>query len=218
MSPSPHDPEAIPRTTVRRRLAWNIGRRLEPLAVRLLDWCRALEARVGDVERRVEEGQRRASDDLTEIQAIEGRVGSLEGRADEAWWGREALVERINELASRHEGLMSSMLALEEKAEQAYWAREAAVERLGQAVADQAAANLRIESLERRIEEHVPLPMAFGLDALAMGRRLAAIEDHVEQLLVQGDPTGDDRAAPRLVRFSPRDPDDLATEGDKAAV
>jgi chromosome segregation ATPase len=217
MSRSPHEPVSIATNTLRQRLSWGIRRRLEPLAMRLLDWCRFLEVRV-------EDGERRAQDTLTEVRAIEGRVHSLEGqvqsleeRAVESYWGREALVERINELTSTNEGVAARLMALEEKAEKAYWAREAVVESLNQAVANQSTANLRIESLQRQIDEYVPVPIAFGLDALAMGRRLAAIEDHVERLLVEGDTTGDDRATPTLVHFSPRDQVDLATEGGKAA-
>jgi chromosome segregation ATPase len=249
MTDSPLDPEVIPKPTIRQRFAWSVGRRLEPLVLWLLDWCRGLETRVGNLERRVEEGERRASSDLTEIEGLESRTVSLEGRAELAFWGREALVERINELGDRteveaiqarivslearaedafwgseavvermnvyacdNEGLMARVTALEEETEQGYWAREALVERLNQAHATESTATQQFETLRRQIDEHFSTQLAFGLDALAMGRRLSALEDHVESLLVQGEATRDDRAAPTLVRYSPRD-----QEGDKAA-
>lgn len=41
----------------------------------------------------------------------------------------------------------------------------------------------KVEALQSTVDEQVPLPLAFGLDYLAMGRRLAAIEDQLEAIV-----------------------------------
>ena len=43
----------------------------------------------------------------------------------------------------------------------------------------------RVVTLQEKVDEQLPLPLAFGLDYLAMGRRLASLEDQVEILLAR---------------------------------
>ena len=74
---------------------------------------------------------------------------------------------------------------MEERAEGLLWGREALVERMNSDNAVVASIGRKIDELRTKIDEQVPLPLAFGLDYLAMGRRLAALEDQVEAVLCQ---------------------------------
>ena len=144
-------------STFRNWLRGKIGRIIEPIASNLLVWSRVIETRVGEVE-----------------------------------WGREVLVERLNQADTRENALTSRIASLEEWREQAHWAREAIVERLNfidsrdEALASTLGLLLHdMKSLQRFVaEQGTPIPAA-ELDAIAMRHRLAALEDHVEALLMQ---------------------------------
>lgn len=119
------------------------------------------------------------------LDALAAKVNDLDVRADQAFWAREAVVERLNRDDAREEQVIGRVVALEEKAEQLYWGREALVERMNRDDAVVEAIDLRLTGLQEKVDDQVPLPLAFGLDYLAMGRRLAAMEDQVEALLSQ---------------------------------
>ncbi len=211
-TPSQFDPLADAPRSLGARILRKFGRTVEPLAVSLLSWCRSLDHRVETVEKRVEigEGQIRAM--LESIRAVESvvsgfggagelrskltalesqadtltaKIRDLEARADQAYWGREALVERMNKGDMREEQIVNRLGALEERAEELYWNRSALVERMNRGDAVVEVIHRDVKKLQTEVGEQLPLPLAFGLDHLAMGRRLSAIEDQLETLLAQ---------------------------------
>jgi chromosome segregation ATPase len=211
-TPSQFDPLAEAPRSLRDRIIRKFGRAVEPLALSLLSWCRSLDNRVEAVEKRAEivEGQIRATlkavramesvvsglgeagELSTKMTSLAGKVRDLETRADQAYWSREALVERLNKDDMREEQVVHRLGALEERAEEMYWSRSALVERMNHddavvEVINQAlsALNQSLSELAARVDEQLPLPLAFGLDYLAMGRRLAAIEDQLEAIVSQ---------------------------------
>jgi chromosome segregation ATPase len=117
------------------------------------------------------------------ISGFEAKIKQLETRADQSFWGREALVERMNRDDAREETTVARLAALEERAEGLFWGREALVERMNRDDAQVEVIDRRVATLETKVDEQVPLPLSFGLDYLAMGRRLAALEDQIELLL-----------------------------------
>jgi hypothetical protein len=147
-------------SSFRKRLVRKFRRTVKPLAAPLLSWRRLLGHRFDGVE--LGEGETRS---------LAHKIRSLEQRTDHLEWGREALVERMN-----HDDLRIG--GLEERAETLYWGREALVERMNH---DDAV----FEEFRMRVDQQASLPLSFGLDYLAMGRRLAALEDYVEALLAQ---------------------------------
>jgi hypothetical protein len=211
-TPSRFDPLAEAPRSLRDRIARKFGRTVEPLAVSLLSWCRSLDHRVETVEKRTEASETQIRAMLEAVRAVEsvvsglgpagelssrmahletltdslaGKIKDLETRADQAYWGREALVERMNKDDMRKEQIVGRLGALEERAEDLYWSRSAVVERMncGDAVVE--VLDRSIAELQTKVSEQLPLPLVFGLDHLAMGRRLAAIEDQLEAILAQ---------------------------------
>jgi hypothetical protein len=204
-TPSRFDPLAEAPRSLLDRIIRKFGRTVEPLAVSLLSWCRSLDHRVETVEKRAEivEGQIRAM--LETVRAMEsvvsglgaagelgskmtslaGKVRDLEARADQAYWSREALVERMNRDDMREEQIVQRLGTVEERAEELYWSRSALVERMNRDDAVVAVIDRSLSALQTKVDEQLPLPLAFGLDYLAMGRRLAAIEDQLEAIVSQ---------------------------------
>jgi chromosome segregation ATPase len=134
------------------------------------------------------------------LTGFEAKIQQLETRADQAFWGREALVERMNADDAREEAVAARVAAIEERAESLFWGREALVERMNRDDAHVETIERRVATLETKVDEQVPLPLSFGLDYLAMGRRLAALEDQIEMLLSRLAPAQDGQAA-TLVTF-----------------
>ncbi len=122
---------------------------------------------------------------VTAVESLQDKVRALEARSDQAFWGREALVERMNQDDAREAAVVGRVSALEVRADQLYWGREALVERMNRDDAVVEVIDRRITALQEKVDEQAPLPLSFGLDYLAMGRRLAALEDQVELLLGQ---------------------------------
>ncbi|HEY2154398.1 MAG TPA: hypothetical protein VGH33_02125 [Isosphaeraceae bacterium] len=202
-TPSQFDPLAEAPRSIRDRIVRKFGRAVEPLAVSLLSWCRSLDHRVETVEKRVEAGESHframadavrnaemivsslatAVESLTD--SLSRKVKDLETRADQAYWGREALVERLNKDDNREEQIVNRLGALEERTEELYWSRSALVERMNRGDAVVEAIDRSVAALQSKVDEQLPLPLSFGLDHLAMGRRLAAIEDQLEKILAQ---------------------------------
>ncbi len=207
-TPSRFDPLAEAPRSFFDRVLRKFGRTVEPLAVSLLAWCRALDHRVESVEKRLEgsenlframsqtmaaiesvvsslgpAGELRAKVDA--VDSLQGKVKDLEARADQAYWSREALVERMNQDDAREAGLLTRLGAVEERAEDLFWGRAALVERMNEEDAVVVAIQRKVEALQSTVDEQVPLPLAFGLDYLAMGRRLAAIEDQLEAIALE---------------------------------
>jgi chromosome segregation ATPase len=121
------------------------------------------------------------------VDELFSHLGELSVRADQAEWGREALVQRLNEEDARMAALGVQLDTLGQQVVDMHWAREALVERLVEVDAGQGMLREKIEKVEvdlKSIPEEISLPQAFGLDALAMGRRIAALEDQVEALLM----------------------------------
>jgi hypothetical protein len=192
---SQFDPLADAPRSYRERLARKFGRTVEPMAIQLLAWCRSLDHRVSGLEARSDGVQAKADALAHSVRALEARteamdarldeglqryegmpqrVRSLEGRTDQLFWGREALVERMNVF----DAIADRVAAVEDKAETLHWGREALVERMNR---DDAV----FDAFKTKVEEQSSLPLAFGLDYLAMGRRIAMLEDQVEALLAQ---------------------------------
>jgi chromosome segregation ATPase len=103
-------------------------------------------------------------------------------RADQGDWGRQALVERLNAGDEREIATARRLAELGHQADETYWAREALIERLDRVCATQDAIRADFEAHREGVADRLSLPLAFGLDSLAMGRRLAALEDQVELL------------------------------------
>jgi chromosome segregation ATPase len=136
------------------------------------------------VEAAVSEGRLRLDD-------LDGSCRDLFRRTDKAEWGREAIVQRMNEDDAKVSSLVHHVESLGQQVSDMHWAREALVERFVQLDAAQNSLQETLrqefEQVETRIAavaEVAAVPQAFGLDALAMGRRIAALEDQVEALLV----------------------------------
>ncbi len=177
------------------RLKQKISRVVEPIAHGLLDWSQAFETRVG---------------------IVEARVGAVEVEKDRLLWGREALVERLNRAETREEALSVRLTALETSMEQNHWSREALVERLNFVDARDEARGKSLDlhhedmrSLQRFVvEQGCPID-ATQLDAIALVHRLAALEDHVEALLLRHEAQGRETDRPEIVSFS------LPTEAER---
>jgi hypothetical protein len=241
---SPFDPLAEAPRSLRDRIARKLGRTVEPMAIRLLSWCRSLDHRVESIEGRLEAGEvqlrsvaqaMRAVNGVgsrieaieaiaPQVEAIVSKIGAisaglaalepipekirlLEVRADQAFWGREALAERMNQddareqaLVERVAGLAAGVSALADRAEQLYWGREALVERMNLDDATVESIDRRLVALQEKVEEQIPSPQAFSLDYIALGRRLASLEDQVELLLGRLAGTQEGQAA-TLVAF-----------------
>ena len=153
-----------PRASISTRLRRKLGRMVEPKAARLLDWCRA-----GDEN----------------MFTVVGRIASLEARADRGEWGRDALVERMNDQDCEIEHALNTVDELEPLVQDAYWGRSALVERFNDADCRTSLVDDTIKSMQTQIDEYVIRPLALELDTLAMSRRLATIEDQLELLLAQ---------------------------------
>ncbi len=211
-APSQFDPLAEAPRSLRDRIIRKFGRTVEPLAVSLLSWCRSLDHRVETVEKRVEGGEsqiRTLTQALRSIETIVSTLGDagelrskmaavestaeglaskvkdLETRADQTYWSREALVERMNRDDAREEEMVHRLGSVEERTEDLYWGRSALVERMNRDDAVVETIDLRLTALQAKVDEQLPLPLAFGLDYLAMGRRLAALEDQLEAILTE---------------------------------
>jgi chromosome segregation ATPase len=177
--------------SLRARLRAKVSRTVEPIAHGLLAWSRAVDARVV---------------------AVEGRVDRVESEIEPIHWGRDALVERLNQTDAREELLRSRIsaienaierdnaspriAAIEDRQNQADWSRDAIVERLNfidsrdeiraSSVETQVGSIAgQLAELERTIDAQASPSNAADLEALAMGRRLAALEDQVEVLLAR---------------------------------
>ena len=161
--------------SLRARIRAKVSRMVEPIAHGLLAWSHAVDTRVG---------------------VVEGRVERVESEIETIHWGRDALVERLNQADIREESLSFRIAAIEDWRNQADWSRDAIVERLNfidsrdeiraSSVETQVGSiDGRIAELERTIDAQASPSNAADLEALAMGRRLAALEDQVELLLAR---------------------------------
>jgi chromosome segregation ATPase len=128
----------------------------------------------------------RASDLAADVQEFKASTHRLLQeftlRADQGDWGRQALVERLNAGDEREIATARRIAELGHQIEETYWAREALIERLDRVCATQDAIRADFESHREAVADRLSIPLAFGLDSLAMGRRLAALEDQVELL------------------------------------
>jgi chromosome segregation ATPase len=180
-----------------------IRRSFEPLAFRLLEWCRSVDARMQTAEARLD----RADGRLTPLEDMSDefrrRLSALEQHADQTHWGREALVERMNVDDAREQQIIRRIEALEARAEQLHWAREALVERLNATESQGPRPSALVVEIEARAQSRDERQTGVELDLLAVSRRLASIEEHIEKLLPPAPALGatDEGEAAPLVAF-----------------
>jgi chromosome segregation ATPase len=131
-----------------------------------------------------------ASEARSRLDELHSHFFELSQRADQAEWGRDALVHRLNDEDAKRALLAQQVETLNHQVIEMHWAREALVERLVQVDAGANTLREKVEKMESEmkaqlvaVEEQVTTPQAFGLDALAMGRRIASLEDQVEALV-----------------------------------
>jgi chromosome segregation ATPase len=144
------------------------------------------EALEAEGRQEVEGLREQASDLVTQVEEFKasthGLLQEFTLRADQGDWGRQALVERLNAGDEREIATARRIAELGQQVDETYWAREALIERLDRVCATQEAIRADFEAHREGVADRLSLPLAFGLDSLAMGRRLAALEDQVELL------------------------------------
>ncbi len=161
----------------------------------ILDRLGAIDARLGAIEDRIGSVEAAHGAVAARVGAAEEHVRTLDDRDR---WSHEALLERIQ----IGEGVMEARLdGIGRHSELSDREHQAHAERLAQADARFAAVSDRFDRVDSRIDEQLPVPMAFALDAMAMGTRLAALEDQVEGLQVELAKARGDEADATLVAF-----------------
>src|ERR1700722_7230883 len=81
-TPSQFDPLARAPRSFLARIARTFGRKVEPLAVNLLAWCRSLDHRVGSVEGRLEGSEAQVRALSHAVRNIESLVPALEAAGE----------------------------------------------------------------------------------------------------------------------------------------
>lgn len=168
-----------PRVSLPGRIKRRLRRLIEPGASRILTWCKII-----DKPRAFGGGFLRTATERR-LAHIEARAWNLEGRLDRAEWGKEAVVERINTQDHRVEHNANLLASLEPMVHQAFWGRQALVDRCNEVDWRSGEMDNRIRAMQNQIDEYVIRPLALELDALALSRRLATIEDRLDALLTR---------------------------------